>query len=337
MWARTRAGVMPAQHLWGVDALAAAGHDLDFAPFHEPGERNLLDRISDRSRRLLGHLDQEAYAARRIARTDIVYCADQMGSSGLAIARKLVRRTKLVAVVHHPIRHPLRLAAAARQDVLICLSERLKEEIDNGLPRRRGTVVALPWGPDLKSALYVPDGESNGVVSGGKANRDLKTLVRALEAAGAHGLVYDLARTLPSRQDGPVKLVRPGERDGVDPNSPGGYLARQVIGDIAKAAIVAIPVADPDRLTGLTEAVDALALAKPIVATRSPYFPFDLEAVGCGIWVDPGDVAGWTRAISELTADAARRQTMGAAGRAFAESEWSYERFCAGLAELFAA
>jgi glycosyltransferase involved in cell wall biosynthesis len=107
-----------------------------------------------------------------------------------------------------------------------------------------------------------------------------------------------------------------------------------VIGDIAEAAIVAIPIADPARLTGLTEALDALALGKPIVATRSPYFPFDIEAAGCGVWVDPGDPAGWTLAISELMADAGRRRAMGAAGRAFAEREWSYAHFCAGLTAL---
>ena len=336
MWARSRAGTVPAQHLWGVDALAGAGHELDFAPFHEPADRHPLDWLSDRSARILGHLDQEAYAARRLARTDILYCADQTGTAGLALARHLLGRTRLIAVVHHPIRHPGRLAAAARHDVLVCLSERLRSELERDLPLRSGgraRVVCLPWGPDLASPLYAPGGGDNGVVCGGKANRDLPTLIAALQRAGAPGLVYDLRRTVPDQTT--IRLVRPGERDGVDPNSPTGYLAQRVIRDIAGAAVVAIPVAEPDRLTGLTEAIDALALAKPIVATRSQYFPFDIEAAGCGIWVEPGDVEGWTRAITELLADDDRRRTMGAAGRAFAEREWSYAHFCTGLTELF--
>jgi hypothetical protein len=31
----------------------------------------------------------------------------------------------------------------------------------------------------------------------------------------------------------------------------------------------------------------ARALGKPVVMSRSPYFPFDIETVGCGIWVEP--------------------------------------------------
>ena len=93
----------------------------------------------------------------------------------------------------------------------------------------------------------------------------------------------------------------------------------------------------PARLTGLTEAVDALALGKPIVATRSPYFPFDIEAIGCGLWVDAGDADGWTRAIERLMGDPGARAEMGAAGRRFAEREWNYDAFCRGLSELIEA
>ncbi|MBV9748455.1 MAG: hypothetical protein JO157_06560, partial [Acetobacteraceae bacterium] len=63
-------GSMPRQHLWGIDALSAAGQTVDIAPFHEPHERNLLDVVSSRARRALGHLDQEAHALRRIASID---------------------------------------------------------------------------------------------------------------------------------------------------------------------------------------------------------------------------------------------------------------------------
>jgi len=80
--------------------------------------------------------------------------------------------------------------------------------------------------------------------------------------------------------------------------------------------------------------VDALALAKPVIATRSPYFPFDIEAIGCGIWVEPGDADGWARAISKLVSDRGARAEMGTAGRRFAERHWNYERFCEGLLEL---
>jgi glycosyltransferase involved in cell wall biosynthesis len=182
--------------------------------------------------------------------------------------------------------------------------------------------------------LYRASGEANGVVSAGKSNRDLETLAVALRQTGASGVVYDLDGALSAPPSQSVRLVRHGDTEGADPDSAGGYLPNRVIADVAAASIVAIPVRDPDRLTGLTEALDALALAKPIVATRSAYFPFDIEAVGCGVWVAPGDAEGWTRALGELSSDAAARREMGAAGRRFAEQEWNYEGFCARLAEL---
>ncbi len=334
MWELARTRSIPRQHVWGVDALLRAGHVVEFAPFHEPGERNLLDRLSTRARRLLGHLDQEAYAIGRMRRTDVLYCADQTGLAGIALTRRVLPRTRLVSVVHHPIHNPVRQAAAARHDILVCLSAALADGLERDLSRRRATITQLPWGPDLACPLYQPQGEGNGVVSAGKSNRDLPTIAQALARTGAAGVVYDLERQIPAPPSAAVRLVHPGGTGGVDPDSPGGYLAGHVISDIAAAAVVAVPVHDPERLTGLTEVVDALALAKPIVATRSPYFPFDIEAIGCGIWIEPADVEGWTGAIARLMSDADTRREMGDAGRRFAEREWNYETFCAGLTEL---
>ena len=331
MWESSERGLVPRQHLWGVDALVAAGHDVAIAPFHERHERDLFDVLSERSRRVLGHLDQEAYALRRMAAADVLYCADQNGLAGVALARDLLPATRMVSVVHHPVGGAVRRIASSRQDVLVCLSEVLAEELNRRLPRGRAHIVNLPWGPDLGCPLYRPRGESFGVVSAGKSNRDLSTLATALKISGAQGVVYDLGRELPEAPNDRVRLIRPGDIDRVDPDAPGQYLAARALNDIAAASVVAVPIRDSGRLTGLTEVADAIALGKPVIVSRSPYFPFDIEAVGCGIWVEGGDPSGWARAISELTSDDTARREMGRAGRQFAERHWNYERFCEGL------
>jgi glycosyltransferase involved in cell wall biosynthesis len=334
MLLRAQTGLVPGQHAWGVDALAAAGHVVDFAPFKEPGEGNSLDRLSSATRHLVGQLDQEVYALRRIRDVNAVYSADQSSLAGLTLVRGLLPRVRFVSVVHHPVRNALRRASAARHDVLICLSEALRGELERDLPGRRPQIVHVPWGPDLASPLYRAAGEANGVVSAGKSNRDLVTLAAALRQIGADGVVYDLGGALSEPPSQSVRLVRQGDLEGADPDSAGGYLPSRAIADVAAASIVAIPVQDPNRLTGLTEALDALALGKPIVATRSAYFPFDIEAVGCGVWVAAGDSEGWRRALGELLSDGPARREMGAAGRRFAERECNYEAFCARLSEL---
>ena len=334
MWELAEQGTVPRQHLWGVDGLAAAGHAVAIAPFHEPHERQLLDRVSVRSRRLLGHLDQEAYALRRLGAADVLYCADQNGLAGLALARGLLPEVRLISVVHHRVRGAIRRSAAARHDVLVCLSETLAAELRRDLHRSRPRIVHLPWGPDLSWPRYRPRGESHGVVSAGKSNRDLHTLATALRISGAPGLVYDLAGQLPEPPNRDVRLVRPGDVAGVDPDAPGQYLATKAIEDVAAASVVAVPILDSARLTGLTEVADAIALGKPVIVSRSPYFPFDIEAVGCGIWVEPQDANGWACAISGLLSDDRARTEMGIAGRRFAERHWNYERFSQGLGAL---
>jgi hypothetical protein len=183
MWERARSGTMPAQHVWGVDALAARGHTVRFAPFHEPGEANGLQRLSHRTRGLLGHLDQEAYALRRMARFDALYCADQMGLAGLALARRFLPATRLISVVHHPAGHEARRAALVRHDALVCLSPATAAELERVRSPSRARIVHLPWGPDLDSPLYRPRGEASGVVSVGKSNRDVATRARSLASA----------------------------------------------------------------------------------------------------------------------------------------------------------
>lgn len=327
MWRMSAEGRIPGQHAWGVDALDQAGHTVMIAPFQEPEERGPLANLADRSGYLLGQLDQELFSLRK--RADIFYSACQTSARGLALSRRLHGRPT-VSVLHHPVTlSRVNRAVLARYDKLVCLSERVLTE----LPRPvRGRASVLPWGPDLASPLYAAGGDDLGVLSAGKSNRDVETLLRALSVTGQAARVYDLTYSLKSAPDA-VTLVRPGGA-GMDATTGSTYLATQVLSDIARASIVAIPISNPYRLTGLTEINDALALGKPIIATRSPYSPIDVEAIGCGLSVDPGDVEGWVAALRTLD-DASVRAAFGSRGREFAETGWNYEAFGTGLVALF--
>jgi len=325
-------GRVPRQHTWGIDALAARGHRVVLAPFHEPFEGHPLDRASILLRHEVGQLDQELHALTR-ADVDVVYCAEQQSARGLALLpRRLRRGTALVSVIHHPLSPGARNRRVLHgHDLLIALSDRLRDDLvrDHALPPERVTVA--PWGPDLSFPLYAATG-AGPVVSAGKSNRDLPTLVAALAEVGAPAIVYDLAGQIGGAPGG-VRLVRPGGR-GTDPVSQGGaYLMEAVMDDIRAASAVAIPIADPNRMTGMTELTDALALAKPVVMTRSPYTPIDVERVGCGLLVDPGDVRGWVHALRRLTSDPAFAAGLGQRGRAYAEALLNYRTFGERLVE----
>jgi glycosyltransferase involved in cell wall biosynthesis len=184
----------------------------------------------------------------------------------------------------------------------------------------------ISWGPDPQCPLYANgDASEHLIVSSGKSNRDLQTLVDAMGRVGDSGLIYDVGATVPAAPPN-VDLVLPGGH-GTDPASLSGFLPSRVYEDLRRASVIAIPIRDPNRLTGLTEINDALALGMPLILTRSPYTPVDVEAIGCGFVVEPGDVDGWVRALVELRDPATRRQ-MGDAGGTRAKKSWNYGIFC---------
>jgi glycosyltransferase involved in cell wall biosynthesis len=102
---------------------------------------------------------------------------------------------------------------------------------------------------------------------------------------------------------------------------------QQLLGDLCSALVIAIPLSRTDGSFGITELNDALALGKPILMTRNPYIDVDIEAVGCGRWIEPGDGLAWREALDRLAGDPAEAAAMGARGRAYAAENWNYERF----------
>jgi hypothetical protein len=318
-----REGVYPGQHLWGVDALEAEGVDVHYLPFAaHPG----LVSASRRSNFLLGDLSQQRDLWRARRAGGVCYAADQTTLKGLALLRRLRGwRRPITAVIHHPIGSGGSAALALRGvDRAICLSSKVRDELMARFGRSETDTPVLPWGPDLRYAGYVSTGDDL-VVSCGKTNRDTTTLLTALERTGSAAAVYSLAPT----RDTPgtnVEIV----------SNPTQFEFAAVLGHLQRASVVAIPLQHTNRLSGLTELNDALALAKPIVMTRTPYIDVDIERIGCGVWVDQGDVQGWERALGELGADPDRRREMGAVGRRFAETSWNSQLFGEGLLRVLA-
>jgi glycosyltransferase involved in cell wall biosynthesis len=223
----------------------------------------------------------------------------------------------------------MRLAAIKGHDAVLTLTEPVCADLTQAGVKAR----FAPWGPDLSSDLYAKSQDGGFAISTGKSNRDIPLLVRALAETGFPGRVFDLNAVVADPPQN-VVLVRAGGV-GTDPATGTGYLTQTVLDLTRESGFVAIPIADPNRLTGLTEINDALALGKPIVMTKSPYTPVDVAAIGCGIVVAPGDVDGWIAAINTLR-DPEVRTDMGTRGRRYAERHWNYEMFGAALLDLVA-
>jgi len=92
----------------------------------------------------------------------------------------------------------------------------------------------------------------------------------------------------------------------------------------------------PSRVEGLPLVVlEAMAQARPVVATRvggTPELVIDGET---GILVPPGDVSGLARALGELLADPERARRLGEAGRARVLERFSAEAMTRRVLEVY--
>lgn len=295
--------------LWG--ALELEGHGYDVQYVSEASGR-WASKVSSLSRYRLGDIEPEL---RILADRgpDLLFAGVSGLLSGLALARRarLFRRPIVAIEISGVGRNRGYRESIKGYDVVIANSRKVRNDIV-ALGRDPHTTVAGPWGPDLRHSgydvgRYTRDGP---IVSSGKTERDYPTLIAALKKVRLQ------ARLRSPVPDEPHMNALPAwsEYD-------------QALADMSTASIVAIPITDPWSPFGITEMNDALALAKPMVITRNPHLDCDIEAVGCGLWVEPGDVDGWAMALEALHNDPDRREAMGLAGRRWAEENWNATLF----------
>ncbi|HTK91272.1 MAG TPA: glycosyltransferase [Verrucomicrobiae bacterium] len=92
------------------------------------------------------------------------------------------------------------------------------------------------------------------------------------------------------------------------------------------ADVVAVPQREGPDTRGQVPAklFDAMALARPIVATRVSMIPEILDGGGCGVLVPPGDAAALGAAIEQLTSDVEKAHELGARARERCIAHYSF-------------
>lgn len=335
-------GEKPAHHLFGIDALRRAGWEIELLDAAQ-GPRSLqsLDRALRRTRFPIpfGSLAAQWCARRRLSAADAIYAPCQTETTALAYARALgwVRRP-LVALAHHPLRRGR--AAGLREpflrwqlrgtDRFPALAEAVARDIVQTArqPARFSPVWA--WGPDLP--FYEPfrtDDVGEGVAATGRTGRDWLTFAAAAARQPATVRVFAPEAAL-AGVAWPAAVTLHSSRQESDLPYP------HLLCELARARVIAVPLAPDPALAGLTSLTDALGLGKPVIVTRHPLLDIDVEREGIGRVVAPGDVAGWADAMRWFAENPAAAQAMGRRARAFAESRRNYALFCAEVCALLA-
>ena len=96
----------------------------------------------------------------------------------------------------------------------------------------------------------------------------------------------------------------------------------------AQCTAVCIPLSgDANDTCGYTNVLEAMAMRKPVLMTRSGCLHINPQSDGFGIQIKPRDVRGWTQAMNRLHKDHEKALYMGNRGRKIVERDFTIERF----------
>jgi glycosyltransferase involved in cell wall biosynthesis len=337
LWKERR---FPGHHLWGITELERLGFEVDILAYETFPERFLYDRLLGRRRtRLNVGLGQQIRALCR-GRYDVVYSGCQYHTWLLAHLRSRgLFRKPIVAILHHPLaKSQITNDFVNGHDRLICLSNGVKNSVlSSGLDFDRSKLRKLQWGVDLNFYSRWRTGlgknwiETRKVVSAGISNRDHDVLAQAVIGLNCEVNIYCSKDSRPTTEPLPENVSV-----SYRPNTEIPICYPNLVSVYEETFVICIPLRRVDFLSGLTSLMDALALGRPVIMTRNRYVDIDIEALGFGLWIEPGDVLGWRLAISTLLENPALALEMGEKAAELGKQRFTIQRFSEDLARIFA-
>lgn len=186
-----------------------------------------------------------------------------------------------------------------------------------GLPPERLSLVPLQVDHDwYRPSPVIPERMTVGAA--GVEFRDYRTLVAAARRMPEARFILnpqspwsrkvpDLGGDLPDNAETRVLEVG-GIRDFYD-----------------ELSVVAVPVTPNDTAAGMTAVLQGMAMAKPVVCTRTAGLAPLVSDGETGLLVEPGDVRGWQNALQKLRDDPSLATALGQQARRWVERHASME------------
>lgn len=340
----------PARYaLYGLDQLLErgieAGHNLERPgppPLWARAAAEVVNRLLRRTGGYGGDFATVLGSLRALNASDVVFSTvDTVG-----IPLMLLKRAGLVRppVVYTAIGLPERLVqlrgartrrlyagSLRRAHTVVAYAESEAEWLRDWLGEDGPPVVFLPFGVDLKAFRPCPErlADVDVLSVGADPRRD-----------------FDLLLAVASRRPGHhFRIVATAERAReLGPLSPNVVLEtdiplEQVRDRIAGARVVVLPVRDNSYSGATTVLLQAMAMAKPVVVTRTRAIAtgYELEdGVNCRL-VEPGAADALECAVLELLTDQAKAAALGLAARETVERSLSWSAYAGALQRLLAA
>ena len=271
---------------------------------------------------------------------DVLYATHTYGIEPIILLRALrLYRHPIVVWHHQPIvkaKNPFREAFARLfyrgMDHMIFFSQKLIEDSLLSKKADRERMSMVHWGADQEyySALLAPQKwEREGdFISTGKELRDYETLIQAFCETG-----LPLTLFAEKKRQAYFETLLAGKKN-IDVHYGDRPIPHEIAQYVARSRCVCICCQKSNYTVGLTTVVEALALGLPILCTRNPQMPMDIEAEGCGFWLESGDVEEWKEKLRFIASHPEAAKAMGQKGRALAEQYYNVRRCGKEVADI---
>jgi glycosyltransferase involved in cell wall biosynthesis len=340
VWDEVKRGEKPDHHLFGINYFAKRGHEVKIIPFQNSSQLQYLNRFLTRSHFPipLGDLDQQWSTFRLLNKADLIYSPCQTQTHLLAYLRALgIIRVPIVALAYgflntgrlSWLRSPMMKLLFQGTDAFPCLSSKGAKEF-NRIAGQSSKSQALQWGPDA-SFYPASSGLGQGVVAAGRTGRDFVTLGLAASRTNVPTHIVCLQDSVSEA----FQTFGENVKVSIQPNQE-HMKYPQLLELYARARVLAIPTVESSVVAlGITSLMDALAMGKPVIMTRTPLIDLDIEAEGVGKWVNPGDIEGWSQAIQFFHDHEDEADAMGKRARRLVEAGINSESFANQVMDIF--
>jgi len=228
------------------------------------------------------------------------------------------------------IRVPLRLLKKNLHAVITWSSVQRRALIEEiGYPAERVYLIRHY----VDQLFYRPRAvEQDMICSVGAEMRDFTTLKNAVSGTGIRCHIAADHVRIPGRfrilNDRRVPIDQTGTL--VDPNITQGRLTLHELRDLyARSKFVVVPLLASDTDNGVTVILEAMAMGKPVICSRTRGQVDVIQDGVNGLYVPVGDVAALRTAMLSLWNDPLRAEQMGRNARAHVEKYHTLEKFTA--------
>ena len=326
-------GLYPRQHLWGIDGLKTLKNvEVEHLCSNSIFLPSVLEKLLNRAffRNSPG-AKAEISALRASKRSELIYSV-----CGPLSLLPLFGKAKLVSWVFrqppgdaHGVFSPYREEKLKAHAAFLCLTERCVEFFSPHAPSK-----FMPWCVDLKIFDGNPPKEKPKepfFLAAGKTGRDFETLIEAARQ------VKPKIRIIGPKEHKPANL--PANVSWLDCSNdpPDKAIDYPTLREwYAQCTAVCIPLSgDREDTCGYTNMLEGMAMAKPVIMTRSGCLHLDPESRGFGFLTSPNSYREWAEKINLLARNEDLAIKLGKNGRAIAEEEFSGKRFDADLSRFF--